>query len=58
MTKNKPPDNTGKKYLTRLTPKQEKFIDLYCSRYGDLSASDCARLVWGEGIDLLGKIES
>ena len=44
MTKNKPPDNTGKKYLTRLTPKQEKFIDLYCSRYGDLSASDCARL--------------
>ena len=44
MTKNKPPDNTGKKYLTKLTPKQEKFIDLYCSRYGDLSASDCARL--------------
>ena len=44
MTKNKPPDNTGKKYLTNLTPKQEKFIDLYCSRYGDLSASDCARL--------------
>ena len=39
-----PPDNTGKKYLTTLTPKQEKFIDLYCSRYGDLSASDCARL--------------
>jgi hypothetical protein len=43
MKKN-PPDNTGKKYLTNLTPKQEKFIDLYCSRYGDLSASDCARL--------------
>lgn len=45
MKKNKtPPDNTGKKYLTKHTPKQEKFIDLYCSRYGELSASDCARL--------------
>ena len=39
-----PPDNTGKKYLTELTPKQQKFIDLYCSKYGELSASDCARL--------------
>jgi len=27
-----------------LTPKQHKFIDLYCSKYGELSASDCARL--------------
>jgi len=43
--KNKtPPNNTGKKYLTELTPKQHKFIDLYCSKYGELSASDCARL--------------
>jgi len=39
-----PPDNTGKKYLTKITPRQEKFIDLYCSRYGDLSASQCAVL--------------
>ena len=44
MKNNKPPDNTGKKYLTEFTPKQQKFIDLYCSRYGELSASDCARL--------------
>ena len=45
MKKNKtPPDNTGKKYLTELTAKQQKFIDLYCSRYGELSASDCARI--------------
>ena len=44
MKNNKPPDNTGKKYLTELTSKQRKFIDLYCSRYGELSASDCARL--------------
>ena len=43
--KNKlPPDNTGKKYLTELTAKQRKFTDLYCSKYGELSASDCARL--------------
>ena len=44
MANKTPPDNTGKKYLTELTPKQRKFIDLYCSRYGELSASDCARL--------------
>ena len=34
--------NKGKKYLTKLTPKQEKFIDLYTSKYGELSATDCA----------------
>lgn len=44
MANKTPPDNTGKKYLTELTPKQQKFIDLYCSKYGELSASDCARL--------------
>lgn len=41
MTRN-PPDNTGKKYLTKITPKQQKFIDIYTSRYGELSATDCA----------------
>ena len=41
--KNKiPPDNTGKKYLTELTPKQRKFIDVYCSKYGEISATACA----------------
>ena len=34
--------NKGKKYLTKITPKQQKFIDLYTSRYGELSATDCA----------------
>ena len=34
--------NKGKKYLTKITPKQQKFIDLYCSKYGELSATDCA----------------
>ena len=43
MKKNKtPPDNTGKKYLTELTPKQRKFIDVYCSKYGEISATACA----------------
>jgi len=37
-----PPDNTGKKYLTELTPKQRKFIDVYCSKYGEISATACA----------------
>jgi|TARA_Y100000294_G_scaffold156261_1_gene157039 hypothetical protein len=41
MTRN-PPDNTGKKYLTKITPKQQKFIDIYTSKYGELSATDCA----------------
>ena len=44
MVNKTPPNNTGKKYLTELTPKQQKFIDLYCSKYGELSASDCARI--------------
>ena len=34
--------NKGKKYLTKITPKQQKFIDVYCSKYGELSATDCA----------------
>lgn len=43
MKKNKtPPDNTGKKYLTELTAKQRKFIDVYCSRYGEITATACA----------------
>ena len=43
MKKNKtPPDNTGKKYLTELTPKQRRFIDVYCSKYGEISATACA----------------
>lgn len=37
-----PPDNTGKKYLTKITPKQEKFIDIYVSGYGELTATECA----------------
>lgn len=32
----------GKKYITKITPKQQKFIDLYTSKYGELSATDCA----------------
>jgi len=43
MKKNKtPPDNTGKKYLTELTAKQRKFIDVYCSKYGEITATACA----------------
>lgn len=43
MKKNRtPPNNTGKKYLTELTPKQRKFIDVYCSKYGEISATACA----------------
>ena len=38
---NKPPDNTGKKYITKITPKQQKFIDLYTSKYGNI-ATECA----------------
>jgi hypothetical protein len=34
--------NKGKKYITKITPKQQKFIDLYTSKYGLLSARDCA----------------
>ena len=36
------PNNKGKKYLTKFTPKQQKFIDLYTSKYGELSATECA----------------
>ena len=31
-----------KKYITKITAKQQKFIDIYTSRYGELSATDCA----------------
>ena len=31
-----------KKYLIKLTPIQEKFIDEYCSRFGEISATQCA----------------
>jgi len=34
--------NKGKKYLTKVTAKQQKFIDIYTSKYGELSATDCA----------------
>ena len=34
--------NTGKKYLTKITPKQQKFIDIYVSGYGELTAKECA----------------
>ena len=40
--KNKTPDNTGKKYLTKFTHKQQRFIDLYTSKYGEISATECA----------------
>ena len=32
----------GKKYITKITAKQQKFIDIYTSKYGELSATDCA----------------
>ena len=32
--------NKGKKYLTKFTPKQQKFIDQYTSKFGLLSARD------------------
>ena len=45
MANKNPPDNTGKKYnVSEFTPKQEKFIDIYCSKYGKYSAAECARL--------------
>ena len=45
---NKPPDNTGKKYVNKITPKlQQKFIDLYTSRYCELSATECVQSVPG-----------
>jgi|TARA_B100001971_G_C18182486_1_gene533644 phage terminase small subunit len=37
-----PPDNTGKKYLTKITSKQRKYIDLYCSKYGEWSGAKIA----------------
>ena len=30
----------AKKYITKITAKQQKFIDIYTSRYGELSATD------------------
>ena len=32
----------SKKYVTTFTAKQRKFIDLYCSKYGEWSATQCA----------------
>ena len=37
-----PPNNTGKKYLVRRSPKINKFIDIYVSGYGELTATECA----------------
>ena len=34
--------NKGKKYLTKITPKQQKFIDLYTTKFGEWSATQCA----------------
>mgnify|MGYP004455189077 CR=1 FL=1 len=34
--------NKGMKYLTKITPKQQKFIDLYTSKFGEWSATQCA----------------
>ena len=31
-----------KKYLIKMTPIQEKFIDEYCSKFGEISATQCA----------------
>ena len=31
-----------RKYLVKITPIQEKFIDEYCSKFGDISATQCA----------------
>jgi hypothetical protein len=31
-----------KKYLTKITPIQEKFIEIYCAKYGEKSATQCA----------------
>jgi len=31
-----------RKYLIKITPIQEKFIDEYCSRFGEISATQCA----------------
>jgi len=35
-------DNSGKKYLTKLTPQQSKFIDIYTSKYGQITATEAA----------------
>ena len=32
----------SKKYNAKITPMQQKFIDTYCSRYGEWSATACA----------------
>lgn len=32
----------NKKYNDKITPLQQKFIDSYCSRYGEWSATQCA----------------
>jgi hypothetical protein len=38
----KPPDNTGKKYQTKLSPQQLNFIDIYTSKYGQITATEAA----------------
>jgi hypothetical protein len=35
-----------KKYLTKITPIQEKFIEIYCAKYGEWSATQCAIARW------------
>ena len=39
---NKMTNNTGKKYLTKLTPQQLKFIDEYTTKYGKITATEAA----------------
>tara|TARA_R110000824_G_scaffold160399_1_gene335141 strand:+ start:599 stop:1207 length:609 start_codon:yes stop_codon:yes gene_type:complete len=34
--------NKGKKYLIKITPIQDKFIGEYCSKFGEISATQCA----------------
>ena len=38
----KPPDNTGKKYQTKLSPQQLNFIDIYTTKYGQITATEAA----------------
>ena len=36
------PEKTTQELENDVTAKQIKFIDLYCSKYGELSATECA----------------
>ena len=38
----KPQDNTGKKYQTKLSPQQLNFIDIYTTKYGQITATEAA----------------